>query len=38
LDGIVVTAGGVMVLDRDAVVDAMDAAGKVLWVRPETET
>ncbi len=38
LDGIVVTAGGVMVLDRDAVVGAMDAAGKVLWVRPETET
>ncbi|MCO4848938.1 MAG: UDP-2,3-diacylglucosamine diphosphatase LpxI [Yoonia sp.] len=37
LDGIVVTAGGVMVLDRDAVVAAMDAAGKVVWVRPETE-
>lgn len=37
LDGIVVTAGGVMVLDRDAVVAALDAAGKVLWVRPETE-
>ncbi|MFT5066987.1 MAG: DUF1009 family protein [Yoonia sp.] len=37
LDGIVVTAGGVMVLDCDAVVSALDAAGKVLWVRPETE-
>lgn len=38
LDGIVVTAGGVMVLDRDAVVAAMDSAGKVLWVRPETQS
>ena len=37
LDGIVVTAGGVMVLDHDAVVSALDGAGKVLWIRPETE-
>ena len=38
LDGIVVNAGGVMVLDRDAVVAAMDGAGKVLWVRPGTQS
>lgn len=37
LDGIVVTAGGVIVLDLGAVVSALDTAGKVLWVRPETE-
>lgn len=38
LNGIVVTAGGVMVLDFEAVVAALDGAGKVLWVRPETES
>ncbi|MDG1863012.1 MAG: UDP-2,3-diacylglucosamine diphosphatase LpxI [Yoonia sp.] len=35
LDGIVITAGGVMVLDIDAVTDWLDAHDKVLWVRPE---
>ena len=38
LDGIVLAAGGVMVLDLPAVVAALDGAGKVLWIRPETET
>ena len=38
LDGIVIAAGGVMVLDFDAVVDTLDMAGKVLWVRPLTES
>jgi len=38
LDGIVIEAGGVMVLDLDAVVAALDAADKVLWVRPRTQT
>lgn len=38
LDGIVIEAGGVMVLDFEAVVDALDAANRVLWVRPRTET
>ncbi len=33
LDGIVVAAGGVMVLDRAACVSAADAAGLFLWVR-----
>jgi len=38
LDGIVITAGGVMILDLDAVLATLDDAGKVLWIRPETET
>ena len=33
LDGIVIEAGGVMVLDRPATIAALDAAGKTLWVR-----
>ena len=33
LDGMVIQAGGVMVLDFDAVVAAADAAGLFLWVR-----
>lgn len=33
LDGIVIEAGGVMVLDREAVISACDAAGLFLWVR-----
>ncbi|MCR8547304.1 UDP-2,3-diacylglucosamine diphosphatase LpxI [Salipiger sp. P9] len=33
LDGIVISAGGVMVLDRDKTLAALDAAGKFLWVR-----
>ena len=37
LAGIVIVAGGVMVLDRGRVVDALNAAGKFLWVR-ESET
>lgn len=37
LDGIVIAAGGVMVLEFDVVVSALDAAGKVLWIRPQTE-
>lgn len=37
LDGVVIEAGGVMVLDFDAVVAALDAADCVLWVRPRTE-
>jgi UDP-2,3-diacylglucosamine hydrolase len=36
LSAIVIAAGGVMVLDRDAVIRAADAAGMVLWVRPDT--
>lgn len=38
LDGIVIAADGVMVLNFDAVVAALDAANKVLWVRPQTAT
>ncbi len=34
LQGIVIAAGGVMVLDRDEAVRAADAAGLFLWVRP----
>ena len=34
LDGIVIEAGGVMVLERDEVVTRLDAAGLFLWVRP----
>lgn len=37
LDGIVISAGGVMVLDFPAVTEVLDRAGKVLWIRPETE-
>lgn len=37
LSGIVIAAGGVMVLDRAAVVAAADAAGLFLWVRGEDE-
>lgn len=37
LRGIVIEAGGVMVLDLPEVVQACDAAGRVLWVRPETD-
>jgi len=37
LDGIVIAAGGVMVLDIAAVTDYLDAHDKVLWVRPGTE-
>ena len=33
LSGIVIEAGGVMVLDRDATVAALDRAGLFLWVR-----
>jgi DUF1009 family protein len=33
LEGIVIEAGGVMVLDRAATVAAADAAGLFLWVR-----
>ncbi|GGA14812.1 MAG: DUF1009 domain-containing protein [Rhodobacteraceae bacterium] len=33
LDGIVLSADGVMVLEREATVAALDAAGKFLWVR-----
>lgn len=33
LDGIVIAAGGVIVLDRAGVVSALDAAGLFLWVR-----
>lgn len=38
LDGIVIEAGGVMVLDMAAVIAELDAHDKVLWVRPSTET
>ena len=34
LSGVVIEAGGVMVLDLDAVCDALDAQGMFLWVRP----
>lgn len=37
LDGIVIEAGGVMVLDLPQVVEILNGAGKVLWVRPRTE-
>lgn len=37
LDGIVITAGGVMVLHQPDVLDILNAAGKVLWIRSETE-
>lgn len=33
LAGLVIEAGGVMVLDRDEVIDACDRAGLFLWVR-----
>ena len=33
LDGIVIEAGGVIVIDRDGVVERLDAAGRFLWVR-----
>jgi DUF1009 family protein len=32
LEGIVIAAGGVMVLDRAATVEAADAGGLFLWV------
>ena len=35
LAGIVIEAGGVMVLDRDGVIDLLDAQGMFLWVRPK---
>jgi len=35
LDGLVIQAGGVMVLDRQAVIAAVDEAGLFLWVRDE---
>jgi len=35
LAGIVIEAGGVMVLDLDRVVAELDAAGRFLWVRPK---
>lgn len=35
LDGIVIAAGGVMVLDLDAVRATLTAAGLFLWVRPD---
>ncbi|WP_342075832.1 UDP-2,3-diacylglucosamine diphosphatase LpxI domain-containing protein [Yoonia sp. SS1-5] len=38
LAGIVVEAGGVMVLHRADVVQALDAAGLFLWVRPRGDT
>lgn len=34
LDGIVIEAGGVMILDRDEAIRAADAAGMFLWARP----
>ena len=34
LDGIVIAAGGVMVLDATQVVEILDANGMFLWVRP----
>ncbi len=34
LDGVVIEAGGVMILDHDATVAAADRAGLFLWVRP----
>ncbi len=37
LDGLVLSAGGVMVLDMPNVLSILDAAQKVLWIRPETE-
>ena len=38
LDGIVIEAGGVMVLDLPEVLEILDGADKVLWVRPRTQT
>jgi len=38
LDGIVIEAGGVMVLDLPEVLEILNGADKVLWVRPRTET
>ena len=35
LDGLVIEAQGVMVLDRAAVIAALDARGMFLWVRPK---
>jgi DUF1009 family protein len=37
LSGIAIAAGGVMVLDRDAVIAAADKAGLFIWVRREDE-
>lgn len=37
LAGIVIAEGGVMILDQSAVVEACDAAGLFLWVRPAGE-
>ncbi len=37
LDGIIIEAGGVMVLDLQAVVAELDDHGMALWVRPRTE-
>ncbi len=34
LSGVVIQAGGVMVLDREATISALDAAGLFLWVHP----
>jgi len=34
LDGIVIEAGGVMVVDLEATIAALDAAGLFLWIRP----
>lgn len=38
LTGIVIEAGGVMVLDMDAVCEVLNANYMTLWVRPRTET
>tara|TARA_R110002051_G_scaffold57104_2_gene105780 strand:+ start:5775 stop:6554 length:780 start_codon:yes stop_codon:yes gene_type:complete len=38
LDGIVIEAAGVMVLGLDEVVNLLNEKGKVLWVRPKTES
>ncbi|MEM8537597.1 MAG: UDP-2,3-diacylglucosamine diphosphatase LpxI [Pseudomonadota bacterium] len=35
LSGIVIEAGGVMVLDQPAVIGTLKAAGRFLWVRPK---
>ena len=34
LAGVVIAAGGVIVLDRDAVIREADARGLFLWARP----
>lgn len=38
LSGIVLEAGGVMVLDLDRVISALDAQGMFLWVRPKVRS